>query len=210
MIFKSVVLCLVLMATAATGAAAQPVVALHAVPRAGNPGTCDGLTGISCAGYSVEVPDAEDGAFVYLVIARGDPEAGVSGISYAFDISTLAAVEDFILCADSRIGSQSGAVISWDPGASCQRSVIGQDGVHAVAGVFVVGTVGPSFMGIFPNQETEPKTLAVIGCDGSSVEATGAGFVTFGPLTDDGFNPCASMVPTRATTWGRMKSFFGS
>lgn len=207
---KIVLLILVFTAVAATGAAAQPVVALHAVSRTGNSGTCIGVAGLSCTSYSVDVPEAENGVFVYLVVARGDEETGVSGVSFAYDISTLAGVEDFILCADSQVGAQSGSIISWDPGTNCQRNVIGSDGVHAIAGVFTVGTVGPSFMTIFPNQETDPKALSVFGCDGSSMEVAPAAFVTFGALVDEGVNPCEAVVPTRPSTWGRMKSLFGS
>lgn len=206
---RTALLSLAFAVVAATGAAAQPVVALHAVSRSGNSGVCTGVADLSCTSYSVNVPDAENGVYVYLVIARGDEETGVSGVSFAYDISTLAGVEDFTLCADYQVGVQSGSIISWDPGTNCQQNVIGSDGVHAIAGVFTVGIIGPSFMTINPNQETEPKVLSVFDCDGSSTEVAPAAFVTFGALGDEGVNPCEAVVPTRPTTWGRMKSLFG-
>ena len=183
------------------------VVALHAV-TAIIPAGCDDLLDQSCSGYSTHAMDAGNGVFVFLVVARGDPETGVAGISFSFDFSTLVDVDGFTLCADSQTGHQSGTVISWNPDTRCQRAEVGADGVHALAGVFHVVTVGPGFLAIHPNQEVDPPRLAVIGCDGTEVSASGSGMATFGSLEDEGINPCEAPVPTRHTTWSRLKALY--
>ena len=201
------------MTFSAAGGLAGPsetVVALHAVPATDGAGACGDLQDLACSGYSVDVSDPSGGAYVYLVVARGDPEIGVAGVSFAYDTSTLVAVDGWTLCADSQTGHQSGTVISWNPDSGCQRNVIGSDGVHAVAGVFHVSAVGNGFMTVHPNQEVNPPRLSVMGCDGSEATAVGSWFVTFGDLIDDGVNPCLSVVPVRASTWGRLKSLWGS
>jgi hypothetical protein len=196
--------------TVSAGSTNETVVALHAVPATDDAGACGDLQDLACSGYSVNVSDPFGGAFVYLVVARGDPEIGIAGVSFAYDTSTLVGVDGWTLCADSQTGHQSGTVISWNPDSGCQRNVIGSDGVHAVAGVFHVSAVGYGFMTVHPNQEVNPPRLSVLGCDGSKTVAGGSGLVTFGNVTDNGVNPCISTVPTRNSTWGRLKSLWGS
>ena len=119
-----------------------------------------------------------------------------------------------------------GIRITWNIPNSCQTEMIGSDGVHAVVGAFYVYAYSDAVLRLTPNNNLsggEPE-LAVANCAGVTtdlVQIWGPNIVQYmmggvGFGTQCGFNPCllhqypCGVVPVARTTWGQLKSRYGS
>ncbi len=189
--------------------------------------------GIPCSNY---VSNAAVGVNtdVYLVVARGNSDTGIAGLSCGvlYDNVDASGVDVFgwYLCGDLEFTnagadgewpiSGGGNRITWSFVDACQLTVLGTDGVHAVAGAFYVYAYSPDVLYITPNNnlQSEPE-LAVADCtaDTDYLPFGRAGFVTFSTSGSDlGCNPCTEPdtdclgVPVEDSTWGKIKSKYGS
>ena len=188
----------------------QPVLALHIpVGVCKCPDVCtSGLNPLNsltpCSEYT-ENHEPLAGREVFLVVARGDSAAGVAHVSCGVWYSNMFAT--WSLCADLQVTTGAwpnpggGNVISWNSG-NCQRSTIGDEGVHAVAGFFYMYAYGDALFEMTPNTAGGEPVIVVWDCSDSQYVAPGAS-VGFGSVS--GSNPCKDPVPVRATTWGGMK-----
>ena len=164
---------------------------------------------------------------VYLVVARALEAPGIAGLSCGIMYDGVAPsgidVFGWYLCADLEFTNAGafgewpeaggGNRITWSMIDACQRTVIGTDGVHAIAGAFYIYAYGPDVLQVTPNNnlQSEPE-LAVADCTASTtylpVDGSAAGSVGFG---QPGCNPCAENcgpppIATTPTTWGKVKS----
>jgi hypothetical protein len=146
---------------------------------------------------------------VYLVVGHGDPTAGIAGVSCRIQYDNVVGrgvdVFGWTLCADQEavgagaFGSwpESGGsnTITWNPTTNCQRTEIGDEGVHAVMGAFYVYAYGTDFLTISPVE----NNFAIKDCQGATTSSyyapPSAWFSTSG--YEYGHNPCeySSYVP---------------
>ncbi len=219
-------------APTAAGTQDGTVVTLHAAPHAVEGQPCwpwfsmveDGL---SCRDLTTTWP-LQTPCDVYLVLARGKPDPGVAGVSCGVlynngetGVSTLADGEgvDVYSWSDCTSGilfpgpdhfpsSGGGTVIRWNLTTDCQTGVVGNDGVHAMGGVFYIYAYSDDVFEIIPNREHNPGVdeFQVGDCNGQVTDLPypeAAGAVAFGSGT--GYNPCLA-VPVIPTTWSRLKT----
>jgi hypothetical protein len=126
----------------------SPVIALHcstifakgSLCELGNPLTEQ----FPCSDFDVQQPIL-DACNVFLMVARADTASGVAGCSVGIALrneSTL--FIDWALCADDEAQSppwpsnEGGNRVEWNRTSNCQRTEIGSDGVHVMAGFFYI------------------------------------------------------------------------
>ena len=149
--------------------------------------------------------------YAWLVVARADSSAGVSGLSCGVTIPTSPHVfVNWYLCADAETPAGSwpdagtGNRITWNPSTNCQRETYHGDGVYAEAGAFYLYAYGDAYFAITPNEAEGETAIVVTDCSGASSElSTPGGRIGFG--NEEGYNPCADDVPVTQKTWGRIK-----
>ncbi len=202
----------------------SPVIALHTGwfpnPKS-DPALAPGFDGCSyaptqpCSEYEVQLPFFDWSAAVWVMVARGDPDAGVSGVSFTIDYDGAWAsgvdVYGWFNCGDTDTSTGlypepgHAYIIEWDPETNCQRTEIGTDGVHTAAGYFYVAAYSDDAFRIPTPQEGTPVAFSVTDCNGNTiVPDQGAPAVGFGAV--EGYNPCAEDVPVIPSTWGRIKT----
>lgn len=214
----------------------NPKFALHLAPPVSKIDLCTGGVtpndiDLPCSGYttSAGLEDKE----LYLVIMRegvadtsGTTYEGITGASFGitYDDGALSGMDilggvkncftGLEFSSDDPLwpASGSGIRLTWEP---CEQTVIGGEGVHAVALAMSVYAYSPDTFAITPHRALLSGTeLIVADCAGSETEldTTGAitAFVEFGGGT--GCNPCEIGIecstPTRPQTWGRIKSLY--
>lgn len=183
------------------GSQDNAVIALHAkhlTPGEYTPSCADGPT-VPCSEYVSEWSAWMPG-WVYLMVARGDPTAGVGGLSCGITYDWNNLILQWVFCGDLEFPSQSwpnpqsGNRMVWDFVDNCQRTVYGEEGVHAVAGAFYVYAYAPTQLEIIEHPELMggPEFL-VVDCSNqtSDVPYPGhAGMIGFGGLP--GRLPCCT------------------
>lgn len=133
---------------------------------------------IPCSDYEVDGP-LRMNLDLYVVIAGAD-STGVSGTSFGilYDDEPGSGV-DVISWTDCISGlpflseepkwpaSGSGARLTWLIPEDCQNQIIGDDGVHAVAGAFYVYAYTNGYFDITPNRTLNSGAeLAITNCEG--------------------------------------------
>ncbi len=219
---KQVLLPVILVATLASVSIARAgtldgaVVGLHAQahPEKGSGSHC-AWDGTSCGDWVTAWP-AFTIADVYLVVAHGDPGAGVGALSCGIDYGENLGVSGWTFCAsglefpnDGGKGEwpadDGGMRLTWNAVVDCQRTVVEPFGVHAVAGSFTVYAYGPDRLSVTPNRNlVSGPELVVADCLNSlsDLPEEAAGAVGFGG--SPGRSPCLG-EPVRSVTWGALK-----
>jgi hypothetical protein len=147
---------------------------------------------------------------VYLIVVRGNQFSGIAGLSCGIEYQDVpgAGVDvcGWTLCADlefTNAGSHGewpraggGTRITWVRDTNCQRTVLGTDGVHAVAGAFYVYAYSADALTVTPNNNLDSgPELAVADCsaatDQLSVWSGGKAAFSAGAGVP-GINPCGS------------------
>ncbi len=156
--------------------------------------------GLPCSQYNVGHVPLNAGQDVYLVVARGNETPGIAGLSCGVSATANVGILGWNLCADLDFpnggwpASGGGNRITWSPGTNCQRTVIGTDGVHAVAGAFYVYAYGFGDLSITRNNGISPPELTVADCAAAQSEITWApSAVNFGQHAV-GFSTCVGFV----------------
>jgi hypothetical protein len=173
---------------------------------------------------------------IYIVLAQAGPE-GVCGASFGIDYNGGSATGidpafvQWTACAD---GDQfpndggngvfpkqrGGLKVTWHYPGSCQYTVIGARGVHAVIGSLYVYAYSPSSLQLTPNNNVPAgPELAIDDCRGGHLNLLD---VWGEPLINEflarvdvgggsGFNSCLISGPSRSRTlsWGRIKNLYG-
>jgi hypothetical protein len=172
-----------------------------------------------CSEYTTAWP-APGAADVYLVVTQADSVDGIAGLSCGidYDATDLSGVDvdGWTLCADLEFSSAgvngvwpaagSGVRITWNPGLRCQREVIGEDGVHALAGCFHVYAYGDDHFTVTRNNNVAGGPELVIGdCAAGETDLEylrDAGQIEFSvdPQPGDGYNPCLAPGPRPTIT----------
>ena len=186
----------------------QPVVSLYSLNHLG-PNPCNPPSRCS---FAVETLNSAAAIYVYVMIARVEPAEGV--LEASFGSATMSDMfMNWLSCADSEVRDSlwphdgGGIRVSWNQG-NCQQTVLGQDGVHAVAGTVYIYTYGANYFEIVPNETVSPSEFEVITCTGGvSPIVAGARLGFFGV---PGYNPCLDGVPVEPTRWGHIKALFGT
>ena len=144
------------------------------------------------------------------MVARADTAEGIMGVSFSLSFPTDLVEPVWALCADmdfpgpSWPDSGGSILVTWDDPTNCQRSVIRQDGGHAVAGFFSIFIFD---VGTLELDQTPNPNFFVTDCSGNKTEIqTPGGIIGFGT---SGFNPCQP-TPIAPTTWGRIKAMYGN
>ena len=203
----------------------EPKLTLHAQMSSG--GTVCGDVGVTfttaCSQFVTNLP-TQVSANVYLVAAQVDSARGVGGLGsrvlYGGEPGVGIDVIDWILCADLEFSvngwPDSGAanMVSWAFLTNCQRTVLGTDQAHAVAGVFYVYAYSDDMMWFQGGDVLERTHPWISDCQRTvfDVRKEHTGSVSFG--TGYGCNPCvtscAEQVPVNRTTWGSTKTLFAT
>ena len=116
--------------------------------------------------------------------------------------------------------SGGGNRITWVMTTNCQRTVIGPDGVHAVAEAFYLYAYSPDVFQITPNLNLQIPELAVADCAASTTlyDLAGPSASRVWVRSPSAFSwrglrhPCnpatdnCAPVPVQNTTWGRVKT----
>ncbi len=224
--------------TVLAGSQDGAVVVLHAGPHLMKGDTpcdyADGESWFPCRDFRTTWP-LNTPANVYLVVAQGNPDPGVAGLSCGIlynngetGHATMTDGEGVDLfswspCAsglypvppypdpDDFPASGGGHRMTWNAVTDCQTAVLGNDGVHTVAGSFYVFAYSDDVFEITPNRTIadHPDEFQVGDCDLQLTDLPypeAAGAVAFG--TGTGYNPCQA-VPVRPTTWSRLKIRYG-
>jgi hypothetical protein len=177
---------------------------------------------IACSNFVITA-DPMANYDVYLVVARGgDPGPGIAGASCGVAFDENIGMFGWELCSDLHFpngpdggqdwpASGGGNRITWAPGTNCQRTSIGSDGVHAVAGAFYVYPYDAGSLWITENLNLRSgPEFRVADCSASetSLSLSRAGAVQFGASDRPGCNPCVSdcSTPVEETTWGQLKN----
>jgi hypothetical protein len=157
----------------------------------------------------------------YLVVAGADSTAGIGavqfGISFNWEVSAYNPVY-WTNCGDLEfphgspsgdpwLSSGSGNQILWNTDTNCQRTTIGDEGVHAIVGAFNFRLyAGGEQFAITADSSLAVPAILIEDCSGGeSQPAVPGGIVRYGA---PGFNPCTDSVPTSSTTWGRIKGTY--
>ena len=115
--------------------------------------------------------------------------------------------------------SRGGNRITWVSTTNCQQTIAGDQGVHAVAGVFYLFAYSPDVFYLTENKNLQIPELAVANCKAATdyLPWGRTAFLTFSASgTELGCNPCTeadvdcSGTAVEPTTWGRLKTTFGS
>jgi hypothetical protein len=211
---------------AMAGTQDQAKLALHAVPHAAK--TCgknDPVTlGIPCSGFNTYADLNTGGKDIYLVVAQAAQGPGVAGLScgLSFDYGILFSWTNCATLEFRNNGwpaSGGGNRITWATSTACQTTVVGSDGVHAVAGVFYMYAYDPGqgTLAITQNLGIVPPELQVADCAATESNLTlgAVGRVAISGNSNDSrrCNPCLEdclgPIPVRESTWGRLKSQYG-
>jgi hypothetical protein len=206
------------------------VIALHVQAHATKSSLpCSAWEAVPCSQFRTSWPLFTP-ADVYLVVARGNTEwgDGIGGVACGINYNPNAGPSDGGLdifswrgCASVELTNPrdgeydpwpspgSGIWCVWATSTSCQRTTIGSDGVHAVAGSFYVYAYSPDILEVVPyeNPVNGPE-LQVVDCWAylTDLPTTAGGAVRFGGGL--GYNPCTEMIPIAPTTWGTLKQKF--
>ncbi len=163
---------------------------------------------IPCSEFATTWPSFEP-SYVYLFVAQADSGDGVGGVALGIEGSQDVGIFGWILCADEDVPSSgwpasgSGNRILWDTDANCQRTVLGTDGAHAMAGSFYVYAYGSATLTVVHHPTATPP-VETVSCNGvGRAAAPGARIGFDGAL---GFNPCLAATPVQPSTWGRIKN----
>jgi hypothetical protein len=183
---------------------------------------------LACTDYTTSWPLGV-GADMYLVVAHADSE-GVGGITFGItygggDPGMGLKVVNWTLCAtglefvsDGWPDPNTGNVIIWLLPTGCARQVIGEDGVHAVAGAFYVYAYDHDLFSIREHSKLmSEERMAISDCSGGTTvlnydEMYLSGRlarVGFGAFTDWSCGPCIAPCyfdPVLAATWGGIKT----
>jgi hypothetical protein len=182
----------------------------------------------TCRDYVVTGP-ANSQNHVYMMAAHAGTE-GVSAVSFGIDYAggptgINPAFVAVTWCADGlpfpNDGGngefpkpRGGVRVTWNLPGSCQTTVIGNEGVHAVIGALYVYAYGGQLM-MTPNNNLVSgiPELAVANCAGAELNLYTfwgpaianqiVGTVGFGGAA--GYNPCF-ITPTKSSTWGNIKN----
>ncbi|NNF08569.1 MAG: hypothetical protein HKN21_17540 [Candidatus Eisenbacteria bacterium] len=168
----------------------------------------------TCADFSTDFPDTPGFYRPWLVVAQADPGVGISEVS--FGISPLSDAQGFGFfgfydCFGSSttqlLDNEGGVRFVWD---DCQNNVVGEDGVHAIAGsIYLYAYGGPAEFAVTPNYLEGETAIVVWDCNGERSELTSPGGIV--GYQTPGFNPCVDEgVPTSESTWGKIKTSMGN
>ncbi len=229
--------------SAAAGTQDGAVVALHAGPHNEKGDPCLpwvdlAADGLSCRDFTTSWP-LNTPCDVYLVVARGNPDPGVAGLSCGVlynngetGDSTMTDGEGvdlygWTLCTSGWVSfpdprfpwqpgdfpaSGGGARITWNAVTDCQRWEIGNDGVHTLAGVFCVYAYGDDVFEIIPNRKafSNPDEFQVGDCNNQLTDLPYPEAAGAVAFgSGTGYNPCQA-VPVTPTTWSRLKARYHS
>jgi hypothetical protein len=213
-----------------------PKIAMHAKAHTSKtPTQCTSQSPtIPCSQYVTSWPVSSP-ADVYIVVAQAEAEPGVAGLQCGIDFDGRPGqgvdVMGFEVCADFQFANPgsggevwpeagSGIILMWEPTLNCQRTVIGSDGVHAVAGCFYVYAYSGDVLRVIPDYTHPPgPQVKVWDCSGVTTDLlyvpgwVNTSRIAFGPdYLDQGCNPClvicAEPVAVKNTSWGRLKTRF--
>ncbi len=161
---------------------------------------------IPCSDYVTAWPIGV-AADVYLTVVRGQLEPGIAGLSCGIDYTTTPGagvdVSGYTLCGDLEFtnagangewpAAGGGNRIVWDRLDNCQRTLMGSDGVHAVACAFYVYAYSEDQFRVIPNANLQSgPEIMVADCRSSESRVTTAasGTVFFSAAASGGCNPC--------------------
>ncbi len=214
------------------GSQEYALVVLHAGPHLQSGDTPCDWGGATCDDFTVQWPLMTP-ANLYLIVAAGDPDAGVAAVSCgilynggAKGGSTMSDgsgvdVLSWTLCAtgfeipgspnnlaaDMWPASGGGNRIAWDWDNDCQRTEYGSWGVHALAGSFYVYAYTDDTFEITENDVwAAPSEFQVGDCNRvlSYLDFWWqAGAVGFG--SNQGYRPCGA-IPVQRTTWSQINT----
>jgi hypothetical protein len=233
-------------AVVASSQVLDPRFALHAVPHSDNPdSTCvkspiypdQGPTPCSEFVTNAEIGTDVD---VYLVIVTDD-SSGISaarfGVAYDCEPGVGVDVLGWTECISGYSFPStsppwpepgSGTTVVWDSD-DCQNTFVGDDGIHALVGVFrLFAYDGSSAFLITPYYASEANPLAISDCQGQVTNVHPdfygcyVGILLFGS-SQPGWNPCVNNLhcegwgrpepcdgtPVLPSTWGRIKTLYG-
>lgn len=196
-----------------------PVVTVQiAAPGGGCPGQPE-----SCLGYVTTWPLGQE-ADLFVVVARVDSLAGIGGVSFGICYDADVQVQSWTFCAsglqfpsEGWPGPNSGIVLTWNTATDCQRTVLGNEGVHATAGYFRVMAESPGYFFVTKHSGISSDAIVLYDCGGNRTFLPYGGFASFGILPS--YNPCVFDVdgfptcrptPVVPETWGRLKALYGS
>jgi hypothetical protein len=161
---------------------------------------------IPCSDYVTAWP-VGTAADIYLVVTRAQWEPGIAGLSCGIDYAAAPGagvdVSGYTLCADLEFtnagangewpAAGGGNRITWNRLDNCQRTLMGNDGVHAVACAFYVYAYGEDQFRVIPNANLQSgPEIRVADCSSaeSSVTTAASGTVFFSAAALGGCNPC--------------------
>jgi hypothetical protein len=178
------------------GACVEPVggnpdarIALHGQLTIGPNCPAPAALGVSYSDINTSLP-LQTGTWVYLLAARGNPTAGIAGLSFGISLDETELYGEWHGCAYD-LGGPGGYKLFWSTN-NCQQTTVGSDGVHAIAASFYAYAYEPTAVGITPF----PGELyaQVMDCAGQFNDVPGClGVVGFG---FDGSDPARPVLPT--------------
>jgi hypothetical protein len=169
---------------------------------------CASAPATPCATF-VNAAEADGRYDAYLLVTQASADAGISILSYGIDFDERSGrgidVFGWKTCADQEVGAMDwpknggGHRVMWTPQTNCQRTEVGTDGVHAVAGVFYVFAYETDILTLTPHPTI--GRLSVTDCAGLATQlpyyAGGtARFRSGSARPGRGWNPCLDPPPS--------------
>jgi len=185
-----------------------------------------------CTSYVTQAAANGTGYHVYVVVGKAGSE-GIGAASFGFDYKSTGGINrtgvSMTYCADGLSFPNDGGFgdfpqpkggvrVTWNLPGSCQTTVVGSAGVHAVIGALYCYSYATDALQLTANNNlASGPELAVADCAGVStdlIQIWGAaiasqlmGRVDFGGGA--GYNPCI-ITPTMPTTWGKIKTQYAN
>lgn len=199
---------------ALAGSNPDAVLALHVGNRVSK-NICDVNLPTDCQSY---VTDTIGSGFfnVYLTVAGYD-SMGIAGLQFGIDyddaVGSGADVSGWTSCSDMEFPmynwpeANSGNLMTWDWSTACQVDTTGYNPV--LAGVFQITAYSGDVFSLTPRPvdgRAKVADCSLAEDDLTDYEPSRLGVVAFG--SSSGYNPCATSVPVRRTTWGSIKALF--
>jgi len=198
---------------------AGPKIAIHIQVPAAKGACTTGAPNVACSTFNSQ-GDVTTPLNLYFIVADG-PVGGIGGASFGLLYDSNLFAGAWNKCADQDFAgngwpaSGGGNAITW---ATCPTDDYGE-GIQGVLGFLYVYAYAPTFLQITQRDFiTDPvvKQITVASCSAAEtqLDQTQTGIAKFSANgVDQGCNPCLSTclpVPVEASTWGHIKSSFGT
>lgn len=157
--------------------------------------------------------------WVWLLVCNGSDSLGIAGVELGIQFGGGIVMNSWTRCTDLEFAqagwpaSGTGNALTWVPSINCQNQksepyVPGT--VIAIAGAFDVTIYAPDQLMSTPRPVSAQAAVASCAAATTVISGMFPSHLGIAGFCAPGYNPCNAPTPVRETSWGRIKSFYGS